>query len=68
MMPKSDTISAITRLNSTASPEFLAEFSNHELTDYLRRLADLRNPRPAADRAHPDEEPLVAATLMFCDS
>ena len=68
MMPKSDTISAIGKLNPTVSPEFLAEFSNRELTDYLRRLTDLNHPRPAADRAHPDDEPLVAATLMFCDS
>jgi len=38
MMPKSDTIDAIRRLNPTASPGFLAEFSNNDLGEYLDRL------------------------------
>ena len=38
MMPKYDTISSIMKLNPTASPEFLAEFTNEELTTYLHRL------------------------------
>lgn len=37
-MPKCDTIDAIRRLNPTATPEFLVEFSNDELAQYLDRL------------------------------
>ena len=37
-MPKSDTIEAILSLNPTAKPDFLAEFSNEDLHDYLHRL------------------------------
>jgi len=60
-MPKSDTIAAILRLNPTADPEFLVEFSNAELIDYLRRLEGLRIQRaPQAQRAV-GTPPLVAA-------
>ena len=38
MMPKSDTIDAIRNLNPTATPGFLAEFSNDDLSEYLGRL------------------------------
>ncbi|MGB2988099.1 MAG: hypothetical protein WBE26_19705 [Phycisphaerae bacterium] len=38
MMPKSDTIDAIRNLNPTATPGFLAEFSNDDLSEYLDRL------------------------------
>ena len=41
MMPKSDTIDAIRRLNFTADPQFLAEFPNDELVRYLARLAGI---------------------------
>ena len=51
MMPKSDTIEAIQRLNPTASPEFLAGFSADDLARYLDRLAD----RPARRIDEPDE-------------
>ena len=37
-MPKSDTIDAILSLNPTAKPDFLAEFSNEDLHEYLQRL------------------------------
>lgn len=37
-MPKSDTIEAILSLNPSAKPDFLAEFSNADLHDYLHRL------------------------------
>lgn len=37
-MAKSDTIEAIVSLNPTARPDFLAEFSNADLHDYLHRL------------------------------
>ena len=41
MMPKSDIIAAILNLNPTADPVFLAEFSNAQLDEYLRRLRPL---------------------------
>lgn len=40
MMPKSDTIEAIQRLNPTASPEFLAGFCADDLARYLDRLSE----------------------------
>jgi hypothetical protein len=46
MIPKSDTIDAIRRLNPTAKPDFLAEFSNNELAEYLGRLAGTAYARP----------------------
>jgi hypothetical protein len=39
-MTKSETIQAICRLNHTAEPEFLSEFTPDELTRYLQRLSD----------------------------
>ncbi|MCO6438110.1 MAG: hypothetical protein J5J06_13535 [Phycisphaerae bacterium] len=42
MMTKTDAIDAITRLNATARPTFLAEFSLRELEEYLERLRSLR--------------------------
>ncbi len=39
MMTKTDTIEAITRLNPTANPTFLAGFSNQDLAHYLQRLS-----------------------------
>ncbi len=38
MMPKSDTINEIVKLNPTASPTFLAEFQTDQLRAYLDRL------------------------------
>jgi hypothetical protein len=65
MMPKSDTIAAITKLNPTADPDFLAEFTNDELSEYLRRLANVRGASVSAeevlDRAHPDITPAERA-------
>ncbi len=41
MMTKRDTIDAIRGYNTTASPDFLAEFPSDELAKYLDRLASL---------------------------
>ena len=48
-MTKCDTISAITKLNATAAPEFLAEFTNEELTVYLQRLMKVCGVTAGAD-------------------
>jgi hypothetical protein len=64
MMPKGDTIAAIMKLNPTADPAFLAEFSTKELSDYLRRLSnvpDLSTATGATDRTHPDPPPAQGA-------
>ena len=45
MMTKNDTIEAITRLNPTASPVFLAGFSNDDLVSYLQRLSYTSKPQ-----------------------
>ena len=45
MMTKSDTIEAITRLNPTASPVFLAGFSSDDLASYLQRLSSTSKPQ-----------------------
>lgn len=45
MMTKNDTIEAITRLNPTASPVFLAGFCNDDLTSYLQRLSSASLPQ-----------------------
>lgn len=42
MTTKDQTLESIVRLNPTAAPEFLAEFSNDELARYLDRLNSLR--------------------------
>ena len=49
MMPKRDTIDAITRLNPTANPEFLSEFSGEELDQYLGRLSTRPKDDPLGD-------------------
>lgn len=49
MTPKTDTMSAIMQLNITARPEFLAEFSNQQLCQYLQRLRDTRERRAPWD-------------------
>ncbi len=36
-------IDRIRRLNPTAQPEFLAEFQENDLLDYLRQLSDLEH-------------------------
>jgi len=41
MIPKSDAITEIMRINRGASAEFLAEFSNEQLVEYLGRLHGL---------------------------
>ena len=68
MMPKCDTIAAIMKLNPTADPGFLAEFSNGELSEYLQRLANVRGastPAEASPRTHPDPTvPEHAATQL----
>ena len=45
MLSKPDTIEAITRLNPTVNPAFLAEFSNKDLHEYLRRLSRIATPQ-----------------------
>jgi hypothetical protein len=52
MMPKGDTISAIRRLNPTAQPAFLAEFSIDDLQRYLDRLTEPRNARATSFSGH----------------
>jgi hypothetical protein len=42
-MSKRDMIDRIRRLNPTAQPEFLAEFQENDLLDYLRQLSDLEH-------------------------
>ena len=58
-MSKSDTIEAIVNLNPTAKPEFLAEFSNDDLHQYLHRLTFL--PHTA------DEEADTTGTIEIGD-
>ena len=44
MMPKGDTVEAIMKMNPSATPEFLAEFTHDELARYLKRLQNLPTP------------------------
>lgn len=60
MMTKTDMIDAITRLNRTAHPTFLAEFSLKDLQDYLDRLHSLSNKIHASPRLVRDHDPCVA--------
>lgn len=62
MNPKSETIDAIRRLNGTASPEFLAEFSSDDLASYLERLASTAKRRQTPDRRY--ETPCTEATSL----
>ncbi len=52
-MPKSDTIEAILSLNPTAKPDFLAEFSNEDLHDYLHRLTFSTGQFQSDDKSEP---------------
>ncbi len=48
-MTKRQLIDDIVAINHSAQPEFLAQFQDQELTEYLEHLALLRQPRPHAD-------------------
>lgn len=50
-MPKDDTIDAIMKLNPSAKPDFLVEFSASELKDYLDQLQRVYDeiPQPVED-------------------
>ncbi len=61
MMPKSDTIDAIIRINPSANPTFLAGFSNRELDDYLNRLHQVPEVSLPCAQARPRQGQLVAA-------
>ena len=45
-MTKRDAIDRIMRRNPSAKPEFLAEFSDQDLHDYLDQLESLDDRRP----------------------
>jgi hypothetical protein len=60
MLTKSDTIDAITKLNPTANPGFLAGFSGDELVQYLGRLESVCRTDNRQDPAAP-VTPSVAA-------
>ncbi len=66
-MKKSDTIEAIQKLNPTASPDFLAGFSNDELGEYLNRLSDMSPESPVDewDESRSDQ-PLVRDAATAC--
>lgn len=54
-MPKSDTISAIMRLNPTAQPQFLADFPSDDLDQYLDRLQEIAGGRRTDEPDAPDD-------------
>lgn len=56
-MTKSTTIEAIRTLNPTASPDFLAEFSPDELSQYLERLNRASPERPLEDSVRSKDPP-----------
>lgn len=56
MRAKSETIVEIIKLNPTAAPSFLAEFSKRDLDDYLRRLTDIPTDNKARPRARVDSQ------------
>ncbi len=45
-MTKRELISEIMEINQTAGPDFLADFADNELDDYLEHLRESRKPRP----------------------
>ncbi len=51
-MNKSELIDAITSVNRSATRDFLVEFSERELADYVRQLAGSRSSPPEYDRSH----------------
>ena len=46
MMTKRELIDAITGINRSARPDFLADFNDDELSDYLAHLRVAGSPRP----------------------
>lgn len=65
-MTKRELIDEITRLNPTASPDFLAEFPASDLAEYLERLRWAHPPEEAAAHidAEPAPEPVQAGPLQ----
>jgi hypothetical protein len=57
-MSKRDMIDRIRRLNPTAQPEFLADFDEDDLLDYLRQLTELE----CEQSRHAKYEPALQAT------
>jgi hypothetical protein len=66
-MTKRELIDEITRLNPTASPDFLAEFPALDLAAYLERLQWAHPPQEAAADvdAEPAPEPVQAGPFRF---
>ncbi|MBS3733418.1 MAG: hypothetical protein KGY99_00635 [Phycisphaerae bacterium] len=46
-MTKRELIDAINGINNTARPDFLADFNDDELSDYLEHLRQAGAPRPS---------------------
>ncbi|MCP4249955.1 MAG: hypothetical protein GY778_23175 [bacterium] len=58
-MTKRDAIDQIIRRNPSAKPEFLADFSDKDLRDYLDQLESLDERHPSQD---PSREPEPVTT------
>ena len=63
VMPKSDTIAAIRRINPTAVPEFLSRFSNDDLQRYLGRLNEVNGRPRELDEGFPFSGDAVARMI-----
>ncbi len=59
-MTKRQIIDRVLRLNPTAAPEFLAQFRERDLLDYLRHLAEVEFENRQKELL-PSEEPELAA-------
>jgi len=56
-MNKKELIDRITSINATTTREFLAEFSEHDLHDYVRHLDNVELTPADCDRHHRDSHP-----------
>ena len=53
-MTKRELIDEIVATNRSAEPEFLAQFADNDLSDYLRHLQELREPKPLGNPSRHD--------------
>ncbi len=53
-MTKRELIDEIVATNRSAEPEFLAQFADNDLSDYLRHLQELREPKPLGNPSEHD--------------
>ena len=67
-MTKRELIDEIMDINQTAGPDFLAEFADFELDEYLKHLQEARRPRPVKYSRQANSEIGAPSFYNACDT